>query len=158
MNTLSESATWRHRLEAIRSTPPEAVVYCLFSISVGVADLWLTFVGPQYVKAMTVPFTGWSASMPYLFGLFFSFHLVFGPDRRFRHRLGMVAPLLIYMVSGLVEYALPRGQDFGNPYLQVSPWRPLWTIALPMFWSLLLLLSPVFRDRGIRPLRPLPEA
>jgi len=30
------------------------------------------------------------------------------------------------------------GEDFGNPYLRVSPWRPAFTVLLPSIWLLLL--------------------
>lgn len=152
MSTLLAPETWGRPLLAARSASPEILSYGLFSALVCSADLWLTFVGPQSMKAPTVAFTGWNPSMPYLFGLYFAFSLVFGRDRRFRLRLGLVAPLLVYLVFGVVQNALPRGEDFGNPYLQVSPWRPLWTVALPALWILALTLPPVFRSRGVRPL------
>jgi len=159
-NTPSPYETWRRCLDSSWGARPEIVLFGLFAIPVCAADMWLTFVGPQTIKAATVAFTGWNASMPYLFGLAFAFSLVFGRDHNFRLRLGIVGPLLVYVVFGVIEYALPRGQDFGNPYLQVSPWRPVWTVALPAIWSIVLLLAPIFRgrrDRIVRQLRPFPQ-
>jgi len=150
MNTWFASAIWRRRREIVRSAPPEIQLYCLFSVLVCSADLWLTFVGPQSIKAMTVPITSWSASMPYLFGLFPAFSLLFGSERPYRLRWGIVAPLLVYLVLGVIQYALPRSPDFGNPYLQINPWQPVWTMVLPVFWILLLLLAPVLRSRAVR--------
>ena len=31
-----------------------------------------------------------------------------------------------------------HGNDYGNPYLTVSPWQPLWTLVLPAVWIAVL--------------------
>jgi hypothetical protein len=142
MSTLFFPEVWRRRLETARNAPPQIQWFALFSVIVCAADLWLTFAGPRHVKAMIIPFTGWSASTPYLFGLFWVFYLMFSPHRRGVHRLGLFAPLLISIVFGLLRLLQPRGEDFGNPYLQVSVWQPVWTIVIPAVWVVLLLLAP----------------
>jgi hypothetical protein len=53
-------------------------------------------------------------------------------------RLGIITPLVLQIVAGLCEIALIRGNDFGNPYLTVSPWRPLWIVVLPVLWIAVL--------------------
>jgi len=146
MKTMFTPESWRRRLEAVKNAPPEILLYGVFSIVVCVADMWLTFLGPESLKAKTVPFTGWGTSMPYLFGLFWVFYLIFGSDRRYIMRLALVAPLLIFIFMGVVQYAFPIGETFDNPYLRISPWRPVWTIVLPAIWIALLLVAPRFRN------------
>ena len=157
MNTRPAIESLRPRLDALRSAPPEIVLYGLFALVVSAADMWLTFVGPRSVKEWTVPFTGWVASMPYLFGFFWIYMLIFGRNReRMGSRWGLVGPLLVCVVFGVVEYARrSHGPDFNNPYLRVSVWQPLWTVALPALWTAVLLLAPRVRRHKAVVARPL---
>jgi len=137
-------------LSALRSAPPELLLFGLFSVLVCAADMWLSFLGPQSLKARTVPFTGWVASMPYMFGLGWVIHLMLTRDRRPAMRWALVAPLIVSIGFAVAQFTSPRGPDFGNPYLVISPWRPVWTVAVPALWVALLLLAP--RARTARPL------
>jgi hypothetical protein len=90
--------------------------------------------------------------MPYLFGLGWVFHLVRTRDRRPAMRWALVAPIVASIAFGVVQSLAPRGPDFGNPYLQVSPWRPVWTVAVPA----LLGHAAAPRPQGRTAARPLP--
>jgi hypothetical protein len=132
--------------DAVKTAPPEIVLYAVFSVVVCIADQWLTYVGPKVVREQIVPFTGWGASMPYLFGLFFTISLIFGRDRRPALRVAIISFLAIYIVFGVGKPLSPQQNNFGNPYLTVSSWQPIWTLAVPSLWIVALLVMPAFRS------------
>lgn len=115
--------------------------FALFATLVSAADLWLTFLGPKRVKEVLIAYTGWSPGSTYLFGALMAWLLLATGDRRRVMRLWLVVPLLIGAVFGYITFA-GRGEDFGNPYLRVSRWQPVWTVGVPLLWTALLLLSP----------------
>jgi hypothetical protein len=60
-------------------------------------------------------------------------------------RFGFIAPLVIQMLDGFWTVMAYDGIDYGNPYLRVSPWQPLWTMGLPALWILVLFSPPMNR-------------
>ena len=89
-----------------------------------------------------MPITGWSACTGYMFSIYFIFSLILTPNSHWRIiRFAIVAILLISMVLQIGDLSKIHGPDFGNPYLTVSPWRPIWTLVLPALW-IAVLFSP----------------
>jgi hypothetical protein len=118
---------------------PLLLSFALFATLVSAADLWLTFVGPKSLKADLIAYTGWLPSGPYLFSAFWAWMLLATGDRRRLMRLMLVVQMLVGVVAGYYSYRL-RGEDFGNPYLMVSRWQTVWTMAVPAAWAALLML------------------
>ena len=56
-------------------------------------------------------------------------------------RFGIVLFLLISMCAGLWNLSRINEPNYGNPYLTISPWQPLWTLVLPAVW-IAVLYSP----------------
>jgi hypothetical protein len=84
------------------------------------------------------PFVGWTFSVPYAFSIFFACFAASSP--KYGRAIYAVRSFLILAIaSGLFGFLWGfGGEDFGNPYLRVSPWRPLLTVLLPIVWLLLL--------------------
>ncbi len=125
----------------LRARQSVVLLFALFATLVSAADLWLSFLGPKPIKAALIAYTGWAPSSPYLFGAMMAWMLVAMGDRRRVMRLWMVVPLLIGAVFSYVSFTGP-GEDFGNPYLRVSRWQPVWTMVIPAAWAASLLLLP----------------
>jgi len=125
----------------MRAGQPLVLLFAVFATLVSAADLWLGLLGPERIKAALIAYTGWVPSSTYLFAAIMAWLLVATGDRRRVMRLWLVVPLLIGVVSGYRSYA-SRGEDFGNPYLRVSRWQPVWTMLIPTVWAALLLLPP----------------
>ena len=53
----------------------------------------------------------------------------------------MAALLTLQVLFGVVEWLQrwPRASE--NPYLRVEVWRPVWTVAIPLFWIAILLVG-----------------
>jgi hypothetical protein len=84
-----------------------------------------------------------------MFGLFFTFALVFSTSPLWVLRLGIIAPLVLQIIFGLMMMAMSSANNFGNPYLTVSPWRPVWTVIIPALWIVLLLSPRISRSRKV---------
>jgi hypothetical protein len=130
---------WRQRVREA----PEVAAFGVFSVVITVSNLWLTFAGPMQWREALAPYIGGSLSMPYMFSLFFAWSAIFAPKDDVRSRRAvMAAPvgmLLLYAAFGAGEYLWLRHlPDFHNPYLSANPWQPVWTVALPLAWALVI--------------------
>jgi hypothetical protein len=90
--------------------------------------------------ARVVPFVGWVPGMPYMFALYWALQLRWRPSASARRVA--VLMLIVGATIGLIDFLTSfRRENYGNPWLTVSAWRPLVTVALPLLWSALL-MSP----------------
>jgi hypothetical protein len=151
----NQSFNWTSFASKFRAAPLELRLYALFSVTVTILDLTLTFLGPKSIKEAIVPITGWSASMGYMFGLYFTFFLILKPVPAWRSiRFAVVVTLLISMAYGLYNLSKINRPNSANPYLTVSPWQPLWTLVLPAVW-IAVLYSPRIKKFCEERLHPL---
>ena len=142
MNMTLQSNNLPSIASRFRAAPLELQAFAVFSVAITVLELTLTFLGPKSVKEAIVPIAGWSACTGYMFSIYFIFSLILIPVSQWRRmRFGVVAMLFIPMVFGIYDLFRLHGPDFGNPYLTVSPWQPLWTLGLPALW-IAVLFSP----------------
>jgi hypothetical protein len=156
MRANQQSFSWTIFASRFRTAPLELKAFAVFSVVVTVLDLSLTFLaghlGLQSWPQQVVPITGWGASGGYMFTIFFAFLLIYGAGPRWRRmRLGIVAILLVKMLGDLCAYTNRYPASSDNPYLIISPWRPLWIVVLPAIW-IAILCSPRIRrfcDAGI---------
>ncbi|SFI69605.1 hypothetical protein SAMN05421753_111171 [Planctomicrobium piriforme] len=144
------SQTIAHDPNALSADSPHRVPwqvewFITFSVVVSVLEPLLTFVSAfKFTREALLPITGWSSPFYLFAALMFPFlgghHSTTGSIRgylRFCRRLMVIA-----LVFGIVDFVRTNGQeDFGNPYLIVSSWRPTWTIAVPFFWLTMLWIA-----------------
>ena len=125
--------------ESQSPNPPLVLwAYLWFMIAVLIFELCRMATGT--VLSFTVPYTGWTIAFPYLFSVFFVFVTLRGPRLGKQAAIKTVRILLVFaIVIGVVDFILGfGGDDFDNPYLRVSPLRPIFTIVVPGAWLLLI--------------------
>ena len=94
--------------------------------------------------ARIVPFVGWLPGLPFMAALYWAFQLRWRPST-FARRAAFFM-LLLGAVLGLVKFLTSyRQANYGNPWLTVSAWQPVATVALPLVWFVLLLSPAVVR-------------
>jgi hypothetical protein len=96
------------------------------------------------MKGNIIPVTGWNMAIPYAFNfvVLTSFFVRHGKtSARMNFQYGNILLVSIALVFGLYDLITWGGGYEGNTYLFRSPLRPLWTIALPIIW-IVVLLSP----------------
>jgi peroxiredoxin len=130
--------------KSARSTIPIGILaLIIFAILVTTIDYKLTFWGPISLKEQIVPITGWGMSSTYtMTGIIAVFYCI---TRAHRMLYVMAAILLMHILVGIVEALMPVGEDFGNPWLMVSPWRPVWSILIPGLWMIVVLRTLISR-------------
>jgi len=61
-------------------------------------------------------------------------------------RFAIVLLLLMFILFAYVTTKSFQGREtFGNPYLIISPWRPVWTMLVPSIWIIVLYLPRMNR-------------
>ncbi len=122
----------------LRAAPFALQAYTVFAVTVTFADWVVFWLAPESFRSHLVPFTGWGASMFYSFTIFFAFALSYQQKRRRVTRLSITLQLMLSIAFGAFQIYQRHGQNFGNPYLTVSPWRWVWTMLIPGIWILIL--------------------
>jgi hypothetical protein len=124
---------------AWRTAPLELVAFVSFSALVVLLDAGIQALAPSFAED-SIKYTGWVPSMLYLNGVIMGTFLCV--HRTTRGRICLLVLLGLWAIGHAIEFWSKFGrQDFDNPYLRVSPYRPIWTVAVPLVW-LLVLLSP----------------
>jgi hypothetical protein len=138
MKAQDESPQARKIAQAIFEAPYVLLAYTAFVVIVVFADFLILPWMPESFFAHLFPYTGGSVARPYAFTLFFACMLIFEQERRANMRKAIMVILLSGLVFGIYKLSNFNRPNFGNPYLTISLWQPLWTTALPLFWILLL--------------------
>ncbi len=129
----------RRILDAVSAAPPALLAYALFAIMVTLADFVVLPFAPASFRTSLVQYTGWGASGPYAFTIFFAFQLMLQRQRRgFVRFFGITVLLLIMITLGNFDLSEIDQPNYNNPYLTISPWRRVWTIFIPVIWIMLL--------------------
>ena len=140
---------WAGLAARFDSAPWELRAFAAFSLATTLVGYGLPVLGPKALWETIVPFTGWTPALGYSFSLYFIGALIFldrtkhNRLRRVGMRWAIILLLAVHIWSGHVGQKLSALNDFGNPYLIVSPWRFIWTQVVPAFWILVLLLPRV---------------
>jgi peroxiredoxin len=123
--------------------PIGIIALIIFAILVTTVDYKLAFWGPISLREQIVPITGWGMSSAYtMTGILAVYYCI---SRLHRMLYSMAAILLMHIVLGIVDALMPVGEDFGNPWLMVSPWRPVWSILIPGLWLIVVLHTLISR-------------
>jgi hypothetical protein len=73
--------------------------------------------------------------MFYAFTIFFALALIYQSRNRSMVRFfGITLQLLLSIAFGACQFFWRARETFDNPYLTISPWRPVWTILIPCIW------------------------
>ena len=145
MNVLTKTTLFRRIAEPLLAAPWMLRAYVFFAVTVTIADYALLPFAPASFRAWLVPYTGWVACMFYSYTIFFALMLVYQPRGRRAMRSAVTLMLLLQIVCGVCEYSLRSMETFGNPYLTISAWRPVWTIIIPGLWIAALYLPRMNR-------------
>ena len=122
----------------LAAAPPQLLAYTIFAVAVTFTDYFILPFAPGSVRAWLVPHTGWVASMFYSFTIYFAFALIYQGQKRSAVRLGITLQMLLQLILGISQIFQMGGETFGNPYLTISPWHPVWTILIPIIWIAVL--------------------
>ena len=122
----------------LAAAPPQLLAYTIFAVAVTFIDHSIIYFAPGSVRAWLIPYTGWVPSVFYSFSIFFAFMLIYQHQKRNLVRLVISLQLLHAITVGIFAAFRVGSQSFGNPYLTISAWRPVWTVLIPIIWIAVL--------------------
>jgi hypothetical protein len=145
MNRDLTSSFWVRFKSNFSAAPLELNVFLIFSFVATVISLTIEIFCSRAFNLSIFPITGWSIHMPYIVTFYLMFNSMVRTSKPWSTKIeapyNNILFLLLYVGINVVSMLTWDGDDNGNPYLIRSPWRPIWTIALPVFWAIIL-LSP----------------
>ncbi len=147
MNTKRSRNNWADIASRFSSAPLELRAFAVFSLAATLIGFGLPMLCPNELLEAILPFTGWLPTSGYCFSLCSTAVLIFGERTADRRKARIIQRwLIVFLLSmdilfGFLSQKISGGNDFGNPYLIVSPWRPIWTEVVPALW-IAILLSP----------------
>jgi hypothetical protein len=123
---------------------PVLAAYLVFALGITALDVSFFALSLFDVRAVrhlqerVTPYTGWVPSMCYVFSLPSAFPALRTGNARERNWV-LLMPAFQAVFGVISWFGMGGARASENPFIQVSAWRPLWTIALPLVWLALLI-------------------
>lgn len=131
----------------IRNAPIEIKIYAIFSFFVTIIFASIPFLFKEISKEI-VPYVGWVPFMPYM-----NILTIFFPNNKEitykKIRNSSIWFLIIYIIYGLIGIFFLDNKITDNPYLEVSKYRFIWVVLVPIFWICVLKVAPFWRQKSI---------
>jgi hypothetical protein len=136
--------TAKEVLISIKKNPLDIKLLLLFSILITVVIIFIHLDWNEDLDESIVPYTGWNPGSDYrhiLFFIVFSSFTIKNHQKSILFIRGMSAVFIGFsLYDGVIDWTTISPEDFTNtnPYLRYDPLRPIFTIALPLFWMLII--------------------
>ena len=133
-------------MNKLKQLPLETKAFILFSTLVSIIGISLPEISREtYEKIIT--FTGWIIYSPYPNILILYFLYIFFNTQMstILLKISMIVLFSISMYSGYQGMKLRQAETYNNPYLTVSEYRYIWIYIIPIFWTLIILFSPILK-------------
>ena len=129
---------------SLKNNPLDIKLLLLFSLLITVLSIYINLDSNKDLHESIVPYTGWIPGHEYRPILFF---IVLYSYTMKNHQIsilfirGMSAAFIGFsLFNGVIDWTTISPEDYTNPnpYLRYDSLRPLFTIALPLFWVLII--------------------
>lgn len=129
----------------LKKLPYDIIAFFLFAIAVSAFSFYLDLDVNKELKATLIPYTGWGFGNGYLFLVLFiplailSFKTTLTKTLRIL-RIMIILPMLLNAYHGFRDWleVVPEDYTNPNPYLRYDELTPIYTVATPVFWILLM--------------------
>ncbi len=129
----------------LRKIPFDIILFHLFAVVIVVFSFYLDLDSNKGLEAKLIPYTGWGFGRGYLFILFFiplsllSFKGTIDKTLTII-RIFIIVSMLMNVYNGIEDWRSITPEDYTNPnpYLRYDALTPVYTIATPLFWALLM--------------------
>lgn len=125
--------------KSLKNNPLDIKLLLIFSILMTLASLYIELEANKDLYETIIPYTGWS---PGYFSMFIVFIIIWSYTIKNQQRSTLllrgysVFTFGVYLSFGISDWnsVLPEDYTNANPYLRYDSLRPIYTIALPLFW------------------------
>ena len=148
----------------LKKLPYDIIVFFIFCIAITTFSFYLRLDINKELKASLMPYTGWGFGRGYMSAmLFIVIGLMFSKSSTSRTlqvlRILIIVLMSINVYDGVQDYLSIAPEDYTNPnpYLRYDTLTPIYTIATPLFWTLLMtitLLWNYFKNKKRNKLSP----
>jgi len=133
---------------AIKKLPFDIIAFYLFAIAVSFFSFYLNLDSNKNLKASLMPYTGWGFGRGYLFLILtislslFTYRVSVARTLR-NSRIFIIIIMLLNVYEGIEDWRSITPEDYTNPnpYLRYDTLTPVYTIAVPLFWALLMAVT-----------------
>lgn len=136
--------------DVLKKVPFDIIAFFLFSMTVVTLSFYLRLDFNKELKTSLMPYTGWGFGRGYMFLLFFVPLILFSSKTTESKTLAILRvfiliSMLMECFNGVQDYIQITPEDYTNPnpYLRYDTLTPVYTIAVPFFWSLLMTIALV---------------
>ena len=121
----------------LSNIPSGLLALLIFSALTSIFSGYYYMLANESLRDALVPHVGWIGLFFYIYLLFFSAMLI--ATRKDKLRKITIFTFLFFVCYGLLNLFIHFGKDnYGNPYLTYGVYRPVWDIAIPLFWIFIL--------------------
>jgi hypothetical protein len=132
---------------SIKNNPLDIKLLLLFSILMTLSNKFLRLESNKDFYEKIIPHTGWSPARGYF--IFIVFIIIWSYTIKNQQRSTLflrgyfIFTFAVQLFRGITDWnsVLPEDYTNTNPYLRYDSLRPLFTIALPLFWVLIIIGS-----------------
>jgi hypothetical protein len=131
--------------KVLKKAPYDLIAFFLFSLVVVTFSLYLRLDVNKQLYASLLPYLGHGFSNGYFFPLIFIPLMLSSSQASETKTLAVLRCMLLVLLSfpvydGVQDYLNITPEDYTNPnpYLRYDALTPIYTIAVPTFWSLLM--------------------
>ncbi len=131
--------------KALKKAPYDLILFFFFALTVVTFSFYLDY--DTKLDRQLVPYLGWGFSNGYFFPAFYIPLMLIMSKASEKVTLillrGVILSLMLLQVyNGVEDYlnATPEAYTIHNPYLRYDALTPIYTIAVPSFWALLMLV------------------
>lgn len=138
-------------LKKFSKAPFELKAFAIFATLTTLLSFILPLIIEKDIWKKTIQYTGWSPAIGYMFSTIMLFTSIYrSPNykngyysRYIKPQWGISLLLVIHIFFGFQQQLLvAERSDERNAYLMISEYQYIWTILIPTFWVLVILLSP----------------
>jgi hypothetical protein len=128
---------------SIKNNPLDIKLLLLFSTLITLTSKYIHLESNKDLYKTIIPYTGWSPGQYYF--MFIVFIIIWSYTMKNQQRSILLLRCYFVFVFGVhLRYGitdwnnvLPEDYTNANPYLRYDSLRPIYTIALPLFWILI---------------------
>jgi hypothetical protein len=139
-------------LKKFNQAPFELKAFAIFAMLTTLLSYILPLILEKDIWKKTIKYTGWSPALGYMFSLIMLLSPLYQsnyPNYKNVYYQRYIKPqwlisltLVFHIFSGFQQQLLvTERRNETNPYLMVSEYQYIWTILIPAFWILVILLS-----------------
>jgi len=133
--------------KVLKKAPYDLIAFFLFSLVVVIVSLYLRLDDNKELYASLLPYLGHGFGNGYFFPLFYiPFMLSLSRASETKTlallRCVVLALMLLQIYHGVRDYLSAAPEDYvnSNPYLRYDALTPIYTVAVPSFWALLMII------------------